>query len=96
MLFYIFTGFFLLAVNFIFISEKVLGLFLVGRKKGLMGRCFELTLIYFSVLLGLRLAEIRNYGTAYTQGWEFYVILICMFAVAVFPGFVYRSLRFKR
>ena len=37
-----------------------------------------------------RLAESRLHGAPYPQSWEFYVIGICLFLVAAFPGFIYR------
>ena len=36
------------------------------------------------------LAESRLHGAPYPQSWEFYVIGICLFLVAAFPGFIYR------
>ena len=52
----------------------------------------EVPPLYFRgacLLLG-RLAESRLHGAPYPQSWEFYVIGICLFLVAAFPGFIYR------
>ena len=53
-------------------------------------RFVELALLYGACLLLGRLAESRLHGAPYPQSWEFYVIGICLFLVAAFPGFIYR------
>ena len=39
-------------------------------------------------LLGMGL-ERRSQGTIHEQGWEFFVVTLCLFAVAAVPGFIY-------
>lgn len=34
--------------------------------------------------------EMRTQGQLQSQGWEFWVIALCLFAVSALPGFVYR------
>ena len=53
-------------------------------------RFVELALLYGACLLLGRLAESRLHGAPYPQSWEFYVIGVCLFLVAAFPGFIYR------
>ncbi|HPQ96706.1 MAG: DUF2818 family protein [Thiothrix sp.] len=51
-------------------------------------------LILFFVTLGLGLAlEMRQMGDRHPQDWEFFVVLLCLFMVAAFPGFIYRYIR---
>lgn len=42
------------------------------------------------VILGLGL-EKKLLGEIYRQGWEFYTVLICLYAVFALPGFIYRN-----
>jgi hypothetical protein len=58
--------------------------------KSLFLRFVELALLYGACLLLGRLAESRLHGAPYPQSWEFYVIGVCLFLVAAFPGFIYR------
>jgi hypothetical protein len=39
---------------------------------------------------GLLFVERLVEGVSYGQGWEFQVVLLCLFVVAGFPGFVHR------
>ncbi|HPE60127.1 MAG: DUF2818 family protein [Thiothrix sp.] len=51
-------------------------------------------LVLFFVALGLGLAlEQRQMGARHAQDWEFFVVMLCLFMVAAFPGFIYRYIR---
>jgi hypothetical protein len=46
-------------------------------------------------VLGIaRLLE-SNAGNAFSQGWQFYAVTVCLFLVLAFPGFIFRYLRRK-
>ncbi len=53
-------------------------------------RLIEWLLLFFVVLaLSLGLEQAIT-GTIYPQDWEFYVVVLCLFAVFAMPGFIYR------
>lgn len=81
------------AANFPFLTESVLGLVRLKRgDKSFFVRLLELILLYFLVLGVARLLE-SNAGNAFSQGWQFYAVTACLFLVLAFPGFVFRYLR---
>lgn len=81
------------AANMPFINERLFLLIPIGRPvKPVWIRLLELTLLYLLVRGVAYLLEARV-GNAFSQGWEFYVITICLFLVLAFPGFVLRYLR---
>ena len=80
----------LLVANAFFVSERFLFALPLKGPKSLFLRFVELALLYGACLLLGRLAESRLHGAPYPQSWEFYVIGICLFLVAAFPGFIYR------
>ena len=47
-------------------------------------------------MVGLALAAVLGYvlenraGSVHPQDWEFYVVVVCLYLVAAFPGFVWR------
>lgn len=48
-------------------------------------------LSYFFIWLLLALGvEKKLMGEIYSQGWEFYVVALCLFVVFALPGFIYR------
>lgn len=55
-------------------------------------RVLEWGLLYLAVGALARLLEVNGHGSAYAQGWAFYTVTACLFAVFAFPGFVYRYL----
>jgi len=56
-------------------------------------RLFEWAVLFF-VFLGLGLLlEQRSMGTMHVQDWEFYAVMLALFAVFAFPGFIYRHVR---
>lgn len=62
-----------------------------SRKSGALV-VVEIVILFAVALMLFRALEIGSYGSAYAQGWEFYVVAACLFAVAGFPGFVRRYL----
>lgn len=52
----------------------------------------ELSLLYLIIGLLTVWYEAYAFGSAYTQGWAFYAVTLCLFCVLAFPGFVYRYL----
>lgn len=81
------------AANIPFANERLFLLIPLRRPvKPVWIRLLELTLLYLLVLGIAYLLEARI-GNVFSQGWEFYVITICLFLVLAFPGFVLRYLR---
>ncbi len=82
-----------IAANFPFFTESLFGVFRLKQpEKSAWIRIFELLLLYFLVLGIARLLE-TFMGNAFTQGWQFYAVTICLYLVLGFPGFVHRYLR---
>lgn len=78
------------AANLPWLSERI---GLVGPARG-SGKSEWWRLLEWLVLYGLVgvLAfglERRVQGTIHSQGWEFYVVTLCLFAVFAVPGFIY-------
>jgi hypothetical protein len=81
------------AANLPFVNQKLFGLVPLSRAvKPLWMRLIELCVLYAVTGLVAYGLESRI-GNAFSQGWEFYAITICLFIVLAFPGFVYRYLR---
>ena len=80
----------LVCANALFFSERFLFVLPLKGPKSLFLRFVELALLYGACLLLGRLAESRLHGAPYPQSWEFYVIGVCLFLEAAFPGFIYR------
>ncbi len=76
------------AANLPFFSRRLLWVFPLQRKH--FGHYLFEWLVYFG-LVGL-FAYALEAGTSavHTQGWIFYVVVLCLFAVCAFPGFVWR------
>ncbi len=84
-----------LAANLPFINQRLFGLLPLRRAvKPFWMRLIELAILYGVTGLVAYGLESRA-GNAFSQGWEFYAITICLFIVLAFPGFVYRYLRPK-
>lgn len=80
----------IVAANLPFFSERILFVKLpVNAQKAFGWRLLEWGLLY--VLLGLfaRLLEAQR-TPVHEQGWAFYVITLCLFAVFAWPGFVWK------
>lgn len=80
------------AANLPWLSER--WLFVIARRDG-RPKPIWLRLIEWGCLYGLIVAigfgfERKATGTLHPQDWEFYVVTLCLFAVAALPGFVYR------
>lgn len=58
-------------------------------KKSEWVRLGEWTLLFFLVGLAAAGLEYRIQGELQSQGWEFWVIALCLFAVFALPGFIY-------
>jgi hypothetical protein len=83
----------IVAANLPFLSERLFVVLPTGRPvKPLWMRLIELAVLYGVVIGGGRLLESRA-GNAFSQGWEFYAITVCLFIVLAYPGFVFRYLR---
>jgi hypothetical protein len=86
----------LVCANLPFLSERVFGLF-AWRKDGaaavkpLWLRLIEL-LVFYGIVGALGFAFESALGNRFPQGWEFYVIALCLFLVLAYPGFVIRYL----
>jgi hypothetical protein len=81
------------AANFPFLTESLLGVWrLKQADKPFYIRLLELIVLYFVVLGIARLLE-SNAGNAFSQGWQFYAVTVCLFLVLAFPGFIFRYLR---
>ncbi len=81
------------SANFPFLTESLLGVWrLKQADKPFYIRLLELVLLYFVVLGIARLLE-SNAGNAFSQGWQFYAVTVCLFLVLAFPGFIFRYLR---
>lgn len=84
-----------IAANLPFVSERV---FLFGPRRAPKPLGWHMLewLIYCSVavLIG-RVFEARI-GQVYSQGWEFYAVMLCLCLTCAFPGFVARHLVRRR
>jgi hypothetical protein len=74
------------SANFPFMTESVFGVWRLKQEE----KPFFVRLL---VVLGIaRLLE-SNAGNAFSQGWQFYAVTVCLFLVLAFPGFIFRYLR---
>jgi hypothetical protein len=81
------------AANLPFFNQRLFGIISLRRAvKPFWMRLIELCVLYAAVGILAYGLESRA-GNAFSQGWEFYAITICLFIVLAFPGFVYRYLR---
>ena len=78
---------FLLA-NLPFLTPRLFGLKPLPRKHA-GHHLIELAAAYALTVALAYLLESRT-GPVHPQGWEFYAVTVCLFAVAAFPGFVWR------
>lgn len=81
----------LIAANLPWMSDRILFFRTpVDGVKRFWWRWLEWLLLYFivgGIAIGL---EVKQNGTQYPQGWEFYAVTVCLFLVLAFPGFIYR------
>ena len=76
--------------NFFFFSGRPFGLLAPRGIKPVWVRLAEQSCAFCAFLFVCVMSERVQYGSAYSQGWEFYVVLLCVFLVLSFPGFIYR------
>ncbi|MCK6392227.1 DUF2818 family protein [Zoogloea sp.] len=88
--FVVVLGVFGLLANLPFFTPRFMGVMPMKASKVGFVLFFEVALCYLLALLGLVGAESWLEGVGYSQGWEFYVVVSCLFVVAGFPGFVHR------
>lgn len=88
--FVVILGIFGLLANLPFVTPRFMGVVPIGARKVGLVFVSEVVLCYLLGLLALGFAESWFEGVGYSQGWEFYVVLSCLFVVAGFPGFIYR------
>jgi hypothetical protein len=74
--------------NLPFITQKGLG-FINLKNKRILHHLGELALGFVIVGALSHVLENRS-GMVHSQGWEFYVVAICLYLVAAFPAFVWR------
>jgi succinate dehydrogenase hydrophobic anchor subunit len=81
----------IVAANLPWLSERVF--FVREPKTGTksawvrLAEWFTLYLLVGALGLGL---EQKIMGNIHTQGWEFYVVTLCLFLVFALPGFIFR------
>lgn len=83
----------IVAANLPFLSPRVL---LVGPRRPARGFALRLGELLVFGLLVLALGwffETQTGGQRHSQGWAFYVTLLCLLLTFAFPGFVWRYLR---
>lgn len=88
--FLVVSGALLVLANLPFLSGRFMGVLPLSKPKSGIGLALEIGLCYALMLFFGRIAEGTLEGVAYAQGWEFYVVMTCLFVVAGFPGFVHR------
>lgn len=88
--FVVVLGILVVFANLPFVTSRFFGLVRCGASKAGLALFAEVLLCYSLALLGIKLSEFWSDGVSYSQGWEFYVVLSCLFVVAGFPGFVLR------
>ena len=83
-------GLAVVAANLPWLSERWLFVISSQRIKPFWLRLIEWGLLY-GLVIGLGFGfEYKMTGTLHSQGWEFHVVTLCLFAVSAVPGFIYR------
>ncbi len=78
------------AANLPWLSNRLFFIRPVAGGKALQWYLVEWLVMYFIVgLIGMAIENSLD-GSLHAQGWEFYVIALCMFAVFAIPGFIWR------
>ncbi|MDO4997159.1 MAG: DUF2818 family protein [Neisseria sp.] len=78
----------LIFANVPFVGQKLLGIKNLANKT-IKHHLLEL-LLGFVLMGGLAYLLESRAGAVHSQGWEFYVVVACLYLVAAFPGFVWR------
>lgn len=80
----------LVAANLPWASDRVALVYRAGKgHKAEWIRLLEWLVLFFLVALVGAGLEMRTQGQLQSQGWEFWVIGLCLFAVFALPGFIY-------
>jgi hypothetical protein len=86
----IFIALAFVAANLPWLSNRLFFVRRVSGQKSLPWYLLEWFVMYLLVgLIGMGI-ELHLDGQLHGQGWEFYVIALCMFAVFAIPGFIWR------
>ena len=90
----------LVSANLPFLSERILAVLPYRRGGAPAVKPFWLRLLEVPVFYLLTGAVGHAFegalGNRFTQGWEFYVITLCLYLVLAYPGFVFRYLYRRR
>ncbi len=86
-----------ISANLPFLNERVFAIF-AWRKNGAPAvKPFWLRMVevlsYYAVVGLIGFAFESTLGNRFAQGWQFYVVGLCLFLVLGYPGFVIRYLR---
>ena len=84
----------LLFANVPFLTNRSWGV-LPKKHKKFRQQFLEMA-IGFLILGALAYFLEKRSGMVHTQGWEFYVVVICLYVVAAFPAFVWRYFWYGR
>lgn len=86
----------IVSANFPFATDRVFGVVVWRRAGQPASKPFLLRLLEWFVLycivgaIGFGFED--SLGNPFPQGWEFYVITLCLYLVMAYPGFVWRYL----
>lgn len=81
----------IVAANLPWLSERFFFIFTPpNAHKAIWMRLLEWFCLFILFLIGALGIEKKLMGGNYQQGWEFYVVLFCLFLVFALPGFLYR------
>jgi len=86
--FLVFAAF--LLANLPWFTDKLFAFKSLSKAKAFSTRIFEWFVLYFiigSIALGL---ETKLNGDRHEQGWEFYVVTLCLFMVFALPGIIFQ------
>ncbi len=78
--------------NLPWVSERCFFV-LACEKKSAWLRWLEWLILYVVGGVIALAVEYKMTGSVYSQGWEFYWVVLFLFMVFAFPGFVYRYVR---
>ncbi|WP_298171039.1 DUF2818 family protein [Acidithiobacillus sp.] len=78
------------AANLPWLSSRLFFFRATAGDKALQWYLLEWLVMYFIVgIIGMGIEHSLE-GQNHDQGWEFYVVALCMFAVFAIPGFIWR------
>ncbi|WP_018875182.1 MULTISPECIES: DUF2818 family protein [unclassified Thioalkalivibrio] len=79
-----------ISANLPWLSERIGLMVLPEETKGPWTRIGEWLVLYFLIGLIGKGLEYQATGGIHTQGWEFYVITLSLFAMFALPGYIWR------